>query len=281
MGIDFAKHYCYTGRTLVPCLDVCSMKSLFMPFHAALIVVLLTVATHAEQYVVRSDMPMSERITLRETPSYSAPNSVTTRGYVGEPVSIPVSNMVAKPPETRITAPETFTIVPFLPIQESPPVAEAPTGVMRGQAGVENLEGILSVPPSLARGTVEAGTIEPKLIEGPPGFDLEVDPRVGEVPDPPNRAKTSGQPSGITSADPVGSGVLVFATIITTLGLIYMAFIAYDYRQRWMHSLTAQNDRYIIGGTFDMDMDDVYGGSRSLSDSFGLSEGFGLARRPV
>jgi len=80
-------------------------------------------------------------------------------------------------------------------------------------------------------------------------------------------------------ADPLGHTVLLIATAITTIGLLYMAFVAYDYRQRWMQSLMMQNDRYLVGGAFDMEkMEDTYG---AYSGSPSFSEGFGLARRSI
>ena len=52
-----------------------------------------------------------------------------------------------------------------------------------------------------------------------------------------------------------------------------MAFVAYDYRQRWMQSLMMQNDRY-LGGAYDMEIEDTYGSPMSS-----FSESFVLPRR--
>ena len=255
------------------------MKSLFVSSFFALIVVLLTVAAHAEQYVVPSNMPIGERMMLREMPVYSVSSGAATRVYAGEPVSVPipytmpdtVSYTATKPTETPITVPEPLRRVPLLPIQELPPVAETSAEIVRGQSAGstlrESLDGVLSTPPPLPGGAVGAGTIESKLIDRVAGTDSELDLTGIAVPDIPSTTALPKQPSGTkspdaASADPLGSGVLIVAMIITTLGLIYMAFIAYDYRQRWVHSLTVQNDRYILGGVFDMDTEGEYGTAR-------------------
>jgi len=254
------------------------MKPLFVP-----IFVLLTVTVHADQYVVPSvwysDVPMSERVTLREMPAYFVPNSIVTvvsdTVYVEERIATPVPYTAAKPPEMPMTLPQPLTepLVPFLPIQNRPLPEEATTAtteVVRGQMG-ETVGGILDTPAPVARGPVADGTIDPKLLE-PVASDLEGDSFAGSPvsshPVPPATA-TLGQPSGTQPADPLGYGVLAFAMIITTLGLIYVAFVAYDYRQRWLQSMTMQNN-YYIGGTFDLDTEDTYSGAIPLSDGFGL-----------
>jgi hypothetical protein len=74
----------------------------------------------------------------------------------------------------------------------------------------------------------------------------------------------------------LGYGALLFAIALTTMGLIYMVFIAYDYRQRWVHSMTMNNDRYLGGGgAFDMEVEEAYSGS-SVSP-----EGFGFPRHSI
>ncbi|MDR2762718.1 MAG: hypothetical protein LBB88_08975, partial [Planctomycetaceae bacterium] len=42
----------------------------------------------------------------------------------------------------------------------------------------------------------------------------------------------------------VVNGWLLVATIVSIAALVYVAIIAFDYHQRWIQSLTAQNDRY-------------------------------------
>jgi hypothetical protein len=229
-----------------------------------------------------ADMPMSEVITFREMPTYSLPyGRVTT--VIGAPAVISALYTVAKPPETPITLPQPLPIAPLLPIQNSPPSAPtgrattAPTTIRGQERTMSGLADTLNTPPPLASGPVAEGTIDPKLIESVTLPDTDLDGLSGTFPS--DKSATT-VPSGTQPADSLNNGVLVLATIFTTLGLIYMAVIAYDYHQRWMHSLTVQNDRYLVGGAFDMEMDDMYGSSRSFSDGIGLSDGLGL-RRPI
>jgi hypothetical protein len=270
--------------------------------------VVLSVAVFADQGVVRSDIPLIELVTLREVPSYSLPNdtvsAVSASVYSGQRLVIPIPYTEAPPPEmSSPPLPEPLVLAPLLPPllpkqdRTPPPAMEAMSSLgamsspdtmssldtIRAQAGMEGSAEMLSIPPPLPGGLVPAGTIDSKLIDDPEASEWDDDYLSGLL----GQGGASGQPSSGTPATSLGNEVLVFATIITTFGLIYMAFIAYDYRQRWMHSLTAQNDRYIIGGTYDMDTEDLYGGSRSFSegygfsDSFSLSDGFGLVRRPI
>ena len=260
-------------------LDVRPMKTLSPPPFVALVVVQLTVVVYASQFEVRSDAPMNEIVTFHGIPTYSVPSGDVTMVSVSEPVLIPAPYTMAKPPETPITLPEQLVLTPFLPIRDRSPVEEktaVPSGIVRGRENIESLGEILSRPTPLAGGPVADGTIDPKLLDHPALSDSEFDVLGGLlIPDKPS--VTPERQSGTPLADPLVNGVLVAALIFTTLGLIYMAFIAYDYHQRWIHSLTAQNDRYLGSGTFDIG-EDSYGSSISLSDNFGL-EGFGFARR--
>ena len=261
------------------------MKPLYILPFLALAVVLLTVSVLAGQYVVRSDIPLSEVVTFREMPTYAVSHSGIATVSIGEPVVIPIPYTAAKPTEMPIALPEPLVLTPFLPIQDLPPSggenAAATPDIFRGQVGVENLGEILRTAAPLAKGPVAEGTIDPKLLEGPALSDSELG-ILGEfsVSDNPGQAP-SWKPSGTASADPLGYGVLVAALIFTTLGLIYMAFIAYDNHQRWVRSLTEQNDRYLGGGAFDLSTEDTYGSSVSFSDGFGLTDGFSLARRSI
>jgi len=294
------------------------MKSFFSPqFLVLTVVVLLSVVAFADPYVP----PTSDLVVLREMPNYAVqmPFSLTplspmqdlsenvrvwldiedleeilskpapfSSSPMAEQSVAPVSYTVAKPPEIPMALPEPLVSAPLLPTQERipslTPVWEetSPLGTIRGQAPMERLEDIMNTAVPHPRGLVPDGTIDPGLIDSSDSSDL--DPYYySRLPLPDKSGGVSGQPSSTAPTDDqLGNGALVLATIMTTLGLVYMAFMAYEYRQRWMLSMTAQNDRYIGGGTFDMDMDNMYGGSTSVSDGFGFSEGgFGLVRRPI
>jgi len=293
------------------------MKPFFIPPFLLLTVMLLTLAISA------SGALTSELVGLREIPTDSVPHTASyiAPHTVARPPEVPITlpeplvpslflpiqdrlpiEAIAIEETTQVTGTvwrqlemdglaETLDtpapFVPLLPIQDRQPppsrAGAATPGVVRGQLGttMDGLAGILDTPPPLARGPVEASTIDPKLLDDQalldPDFGILVGP---SVPGNPAQPGTSGTtPAG----DPIGYGVLVIATILTTLGLMYMAFMAYEYRQRWMHSMTMHNDRYIgdryIGsGSFDMDTEDMYGGSTSFSGGFGFSDNFGLKR---
>jgi len=250
----------------------------------AFIFSVLTVAVYAEQCVSAqvwySATPMSEAVIIYEMPhspvvSSSIITTVPDTVYISKPVvsSGPYPSAprtVAKPTEKLITVPP--PLGPLLPLREYPQTGEEATPVVRAQVGVDNLEGILNAPLPPAQGPVESGTIEPKLVESLDASGLDVDVFMAN-PAQSNAVQLGvGTQSEAKPTDPLGYVVLVFATIVTTIGLVIMAFVAYDYRQRWMQSLTVQNDRYLGGGAFDMEMEDAYSGSISLSD-------FGIPRR--
>ncbi|MDR1142453.1 MAG: hypothetical protein LBL62_12230, partial [Planctomycetaceae bacterium] len=65
------------------------------------------------------------------------------------------------------------------------------------------------------------------------------------------------------------NGILLLATIISVAMLIYAIVIAFDYHQRWIQSLTAQNNRFsgLSDSGFsgdDMDMDADFSGNIPL-----------------
>jgi len=255
----------------------------------------LSVAVLADWYVI-SDEPAGKMVTLHQMPVYSVP-SMPSDVVVSEIVRpwkeeewlvIPAPYIVDKPSETSIALPEPLGLVPFLPIQNHVPIEEraiaTPVDVIRAQVGVESSREILSTAPPLPRGPVAEGTIDPKFIESPDSSNSDLDALAGRMTSGnPAQSVSPGQAPGTQQSDPLGYSVLVFAAVVATLtlGLIYMAFVAFDYRQRWMQSLTAQNNRYIVDGTFDTDMENTYGSSVSFSDGFGFSESFGLARRSI
>ena len=151
--------------------------------------------------------------------------------------------------------------VPFAPVlpKQDSPVQNADTTpvTIRGQSRtLDDVAGILAQPPPVARGAVDIDMVEPKLIESI---------NTPELPDPllpanpaTNPAQSDSAKQGTTITDPVGYGVLVFVAALTSLGLVWMVFVAFDYRQRWMQSQTLQNDRYLGGGGYDTETEDIY-----------------------
>ncbi|MDR2643348.1 MAG: hypothetical protein LBC74_11210 [Planctomycetaceae bacterium] len=59
----------------------------------------------------------------------------------------------------------------------------------------------------------------------------------------------------------VVNGWLLVATIVSVATLVYVAIIAVDYHQRWMQTLTAQNDRYFVAE------DSAYNGLTDMYDA--------------
>ena len=176
------------------------------------------------------------------------------------PLQDPLPNREAAKKETSETVGRQAYVPrlgPFLPLQDPLPdkegTSEKTRGTIRGQAGaVSGLAEVLNTPPPIAVGPVEE-PIDPKIVGNLPESGSD-----GEFLESSPPGLPSSPPPVVKLSDPLGYGVLLAAIAITTIGLIYMVFVAYDYRQRWVHSLTIQNDRYLSGGAFDMDVDDVY-----------------------
>ena len=237
------------------------MKSLFFPFF-----VVLSVVAQADSYLFPpmhySALPIREMVTIYEVPSHPVVHSIT-------PLT-PLPHVTEKPTEKAIAVPLPLkSLAPIFPKQDFPQAEDEESVTLRGQArSVDEIKDILDSPPSVARGAFEAETISPELIGDSDTEDSELASIFPHAAQKPIQNNASGQGTGAT--DPLGHAVLLFSTVITTMGLVYMAFVAYDYRQRWLHSMTTQNDRYLGGGAFDMEVEDGYGSSVSLSDGFGL-----------
>jgi len=262
------------------------MKPLFVS-----VVALLTVAVYADQSLFSpirySNVPMSETVTIYyDTPVYGVPLSypvsngiITTvsespfisKPEISETVVSREPYVVAKPLDKPITVPP--RLGPLMPLQDSPPVNVERTETVRSQNSVSDLAGIMDTSPPLAQGALEEEMINPKIIGDSPDSESE-DYSAGLLAQNPTQTGAHG----VTPVDPLGYGVLLTAIAITTIGLIYMVFVAYDYRQRWVHSLTTQNDRYLGGGTFDMEAEDSYAMGSVSGGSVSLSEGLGWAR---
>ena len=216
------------------------MKSLFIP-----IFVVLTVAVYTGQ--VNAD-------------SYADPQPLDLLSpfHVGQDA-------------THTTESQTKATIFIPPPPQRADVAETIRGQIRS---FDELAAILDGPLPPARGPVEDGTFSPGLVISEPSGE-ELDDfltkgigTAGAVQNQPQRTSTMlrGSPT-----DPLGNGMLLFITATVTIGLVWMAFVAYDYRQRWMQSLTMQNDRYIVGGVLDMEWDNAYSGSTSLYEGYGLT----------
>jgi hypothetical protein len=266
------------------------MKPLFIPIFA-----LLTVTVCADQYVFPpvhySTVLVREGVTREGVTNGGIPSSLESSSIVTQ--VLPVPSAMEKPAEPPVVLshlphfsqlshlsqlPQPLErLAPLLP----PQAEELVPATIRGQTRtVDELPRILASAPPLAKGAVEEGTIDSKLIE--PLDPSELDSDIFAKDPWKNPVSAGGSAQGTKTADPAGYALLVFAAIITTLGLIYMVFVAYDYRQRWLQSLTAQNDRYLGSGALDMGTEDTYDIYRdAYGGSLSFSEGFGLTRRSI
>ena len=241
------------------------MKPLFF-----FLLITLTVVVYADPYVLPlvhySAVPLREVVTISERPVYPASNSIVTAVSdamsLNEPIITSTTYRVEKPMEKPVALPK-----PPAPLLPLPVLEQVPVTLVGQVRSVNQLAEVLDTPPPLAQGTVEEGTIDPKLIDtfDPSESDIDV---LGQ-----HLIQVGAVEPGTKSADPLGNGVLLTTMVIVTIGLVYMAFIAYDYRQRWMQSLTTQNDRYLGGGAFDWEAENTY------SSPVGFSDGLGLTRR--
>ena len=260
------------------------MKPLFVPLFLALAAAALTAAVHADPYIFQpvrdSNVPVNEWVTIYEIPSYSVPNSIVTivpdtvyigRHSIGEQFVSPVPYTAAKPTgiaeSTEMPVIPSQPLAPLLPMQDP---LQFESEIIRGQTNsVETLAEFLGSQLPLPAGAVEEGVVDQKLLGDTDSPESGADPYAEGLGNKSDQEKTAGQ--GIRSADPLGYTMLLTAMAITTIGLVYMAFVAYDYRQRWMQSLVTQNDRYLGGGAFDLEMEDTYSGSLSFSEGLGLT----------
>jgi hypothetical protein len=249
------------------------MKPLF-----AFIFVLLTVTVCADQFSIPRLAPLP--------PIPDSPQVEYVRGQtetmndlakiLNTPLPYTQEAMVYradKPTETPSVIPPPL-VAPRFPVREPSQANGGGRDTVRGQARTGNeLSGILGAALPIAQGPVEEGIVDPKLV-GSLDSPEPNDDTFGA-----DRAKNTNLTNSAragSNSDPLGYGVLLAATVITTIGLVWMAFVAYDYRQRWVHSQTVQNDRYLGGGAFDTDIEDTYS-----STSVSFSEGLGLPRRSI
>ncbi|MDR3233101.1 MAG: hypothetical protein LBT46_05475 [Planctomycetaceae bacterium] len=166
-----------------------------------------------------------------------------------QPPNKPAQNQTVphKPEPQPLTFPDAEEVLP-----DTAPVT------VRGQVttAFNELDEILKTPPPHAQGPVDSAAVEPKLIEQSAADIpiLNAETAAALLPS----AEASLKPAAETKSDQFAYGTLLIATAVTTIGLIYMAFVAYDYRQRWMQSLMTQNDRF-TGNPLDGEWEDIYG----------------------
>ena len=192
------------------------------------------------------------------------------------PKDLAVRTTVSKPTRS-LSKPESSTTIPTAK-HETPSVPPAPLHL--GQSGYRNpTEEALAEPPGYPEGPVDMNEIDPKLVDPaviiPPPIDL-IDGVSHKNPMKPAPSKT------VAGKDQWVSGALLLTTIIATMVACYAIILAFEFRQRWMQTVTEQNNRFSMpfdGGTLSgsvyLDDLDAYGGSSLYGSS---SEGAGLGR---
>jgi hypothetical protein len=166
----------------------------------------------------------------------------------------------------RLSFPEeSGTLMPKMPPPKTRLKAEEP--IVRGQAvpTMNEIDEILKTPPPHVQGTVDVTAMEPKLVEQadvlplvPETAEALLPSAAGTISVAPAVSPQATAPANGLQGNQFAYGTLLLATAVTTIGLVYMAFVAYDYRQRWMQTLLTQNERFSLS-SLDSDFDDMYG----------------------
>ncbi|MDR2115302.1 MAG: hypothetical protein LBP87_02865 [Planctomycetaceae bacterium] len=135
--------------------------------------------------------------------------------------------------------------------KQTPPVFSTVLG--QSSSFASEVDKALNEPLPFPKGQVDASAIDPKLYEN----TAESTAENKEMPDTnestsatennstviskeiseKNKSKNEKQANGI-------NGILLLVTIVSVAMLIYAIVIAFDYHQRWIQSLTTQNNRF-------------------------------------
>ncbi|MDR2440134.1 MAG: PT domain-containing protein [Planctomycetaceae bacterium] len=168
------------------------------------------------------------------------------------------------------------TLKPAQPLQNEPNNTPKPTPpvsqTVLGQSSsfASDLEKALDEPLPSPKGLVDVSVIDPKLFESAAEHENKKTPEqntastpttennstvISKEPSEENKLKNEKQVNGI-------NGILLLVTIVSVTMLIYAVVIAFDYHQRWIQSLTTQNNRFagisdsgFSGNEMDMDAD--------------------------
>jgi hypothetical protein len=132
-----------------------------------------------------------------------------------------------------------------------PPVAPVVLGQSSDFAG--EVDRAFNEPLPSPKGLADASAIDPKLYENPADNNAGL-----ETPEPLDPSTlTAENNSTVIPKEPTQesklnngkqangvNGVLLLVTIVSVSMLIYAVVIAFDYHQRWIQSLTTQNNRF-------------------------------------
>ncbi len=145
---------------------------------------------------------------------------------------------------------------PAIPTEEAENTQNMDDGqLFRGQASeiTAQLDRALALPPPAGKGPdpAEIPEVLTKTEMLPPLPNNPLDPPADSSANPNEAGANSG--AGPTKSESPAqasvstNGFLLIATIVSTVGCVFFVILAFDYYQRWMQSLTAQNDRFSLG----------------------------------
>lgn len=166
----------------------------------------------------------------------------------------PIKNVTSNRQPSFMDDPMDFSSKVSLPEEPEKPKKTLPPPLpttMLGQVNTGHsgeLDEIMSQRPPLPEGPVDPGILSEKLVidpassTGPSSLILEKEPPGDLSPKDEKAEKEVKNAAGIGGAGV--NGTLWIVTIASMMMTIYVMIIAYDYYQRWIQSLTAQNRRF-------------------------------------
>ncbi len=188
--------------------------------------------------------PPGSQAALPEQPSGE------TDGTVDDPIDNPFEgimkprNFPRAPVVTTVSKPET----PKPKTAPPPPVSPVSLEPLHlGQAISRNpVEEAMSEMLPYPEGPVDAGEIDSKLLESATAV-----PPINPVTPPVNKDDSKQTPQDGADAgagkEQWVSGALLLTTIIATMVACYAVVLAFEFRQRWMQTVTEQNSRFSMG----------------------------------
>jgi hypothetical protein len=169
--------------------------------------------------------------------------------------------------------------------QKPPPPTFSSNLTILGQSpsSIANaVDDVLKEPAPFPKGTVDRAIIDPKLFENPASDTLSGNDISAAAGINATTVTSKAEEKQESKKDKWANGSLLLVTIVSIMMLIYAVVMALDYRQRWMQSLLAQNNRFI--GAFEDETglglsedSELYGGGGSLQYNTG-SDVLGLRR---
>ncbi|MDR0869848.1 MAG: hypothetical protein LBN39_03565 [Planctomycetaceae bacterium] len=132
----------------------------------------------------------------------------------------------------------------YIPKRVPPPVPD----IIRGQSPPSGAADVLSERPPHPQGSVNMEALDPKLLDSEESRMKSEELTENEKPKTQDNAaeKQSSPPSLSSDSSQWANAVLLVITIVSVMMLVYAVVIAYDYRQRWMQTLLAQNNHFAM-----------------------------------